>query len=310
MVSVSADPSMSRRRPSTRGLVESHDTHHMRYIYSRGRRNIYRMRQKKPGRAMMSRKLAAAMALLAGLALAPVARGQVVNIESQRMQTDSVRTAGGGSLAILVNGANGRQVVTLRGNALVQRKSRDLRQIWLLSANYDLARAGGESIVNNFHVHLRHNYKVGRALRWEAFAQHQGSPPLGIQARRLLGTGPRIKLGLWPGAEAYLGTAAMYEHERAAGPAPEVSRGVRSSSYASVSIRFKRAGGSVVGTAYFQPMLGDPGDCRVMVDTRASFSIAQRWRAYASLGYLVDTRPPAGVRRSAVSFEQGFGLTF
>jgi hypothetical protein len=238
------------------------------------------------------------------------ARSQVVNIENRRLQTDSVRTAGNGNFAFLLNSTNGRDILTFRGNILVQHKSRDLRQIWLFNANYDLAKAEKESFVNNFYVHLRYNYKINDRLRWEAFLQHQRNLPLGIESRQLAGTGPRFKFKLGRNAELYLATAVMYEHERTIKPESAVSNDIRSSSYASLNIRFPKSNGSIVSTSYFQPLFRDVNDARVMNDTRISFNITSKWQVYTNFSYFNDSRPPAGIRRSALNLEQGFGFSF
>ena len=248
-----------------------------------------------------------ALSLVASL---QTARSQVVNIENRRMQTDSVRTAGNGNFAFLVNSTNGRDILTFRGNFIVQHKSRDLRQIWLFIANYDLAKAEKESFVNNFYLHLRYNYKINDWLRWEAFLQHQRNLPLGIDGRQLAGTGPRFKVRLGRNAELYLATAVMYEHERTVKPESAVSNDIRSSSYASLNIRFPKTNGSIVSTSYFQPLFKDFKDARIMNDTRISFNITSKWQVYTNFSYFTDSRPPAGIRRSALNLEQGFGFSF
>ena len=248
-----------------------------------------------------------ALSLVASL---QTARGQVVNIENRRMQTDSVRTAGNGNFAFLLNSTNGRDILTFRGNFIVQHKSRDLRQIWLFIANYDLAKAEKESFVNNFYLHLRYNYKINDWLRWEAFLQHQRNLPLGIDGRQLAGTGPRFKVRLGRNAELYLATAVMYEHERTVKPESAVSNDIRSSSYASLNIRFPKTNGSIVSTSYFQPLFRDFNDARIMNDTRISFNITSKWQVYTNFSYFTDSRPPAGIRRSALNLEQGFGFSF
>ena len=251
----------------------------------------------------------AAVLLLTALLL-QTARSQVVNIENRRLHTDSVRTAGNGNFAFLLNSTNGRDILTFRGNFIVQHKSRNLRQIWLFTANYDLAKAEKESFVDNFYLHLRHNYKINDWVRWEAFLQHQRNLPLGIDSRQLVGTGPRFKVKIGRNADVYLATAVMYEHERTVKPESAVSNDIRSSSYASLNIRFPKTNGSIVSTSYFQPLFRDVSDARVMNDTRISFNITSKWQVYTNFSYFHDSRPPAGIRRSALNLEQGFGFSF
>jgi hypothetical protein len=38
--------------------------------------------------------------------------------------------------------------------------------------------------------------------------------------------------------------------------------------------------------------------------------ITDKWNVYTIFNYYYDSRPPAGIRKSALNLEQGFGFTF
>jgi hypothetical protein len=237
-------------------------------------------------------------------------RGQIVNIESRRMQTDSVRWAGSFQMALLLNSTNGKNIFTIRGNTAAQLKSKNYRHLWLGVVNYDFAKADEDNFVNNFFVHLRYNYKWTNWLRWELFAQTQANEPLGFDYRHLVGTGPRFKIVLDKNNDIYLGTAVMYEREQTIPPESALREHLRSSSYLSFDFRIPKINGSVTSTTYFQPLFTAFADHRIMTETRFRFMITNKWNVYTIFNYYYDSRPPAGIRKSALNLEQGFGFTF
>lgn len=237
-----------------------------------------------------------------------LSQAQVINIENRRLHTDSVRKAGDINIAFLLNSTNGKNIMTFRGNALVQLKSRNYAHLWLGLANYDFAKADGASFVNAFFVHVRYNYKVSSWLRWEAFAQSQRNLPLGIRFRHIVGTGPRFKVGLGRNAEFYLGSSVMLENERTAPPDDRIATDLRSSNYLSLNIRFPGINGVFTSTSYFQPLYRDFSDHRIMNDSRFSFRITEKLQVYTNFSYFYDARPPIGIRKSTLNLEQGFGI--
>lgn len=238
------------------------------------------------------------------------ARGQIVNIESRRMQTDSVRWAGAFQMALLLNSTNGKNIFTIRGNTAAQLKSRNYKHLWLGVVNYDFAKADEENFVNNFFVHFRYNYKWTSWLRWELFLQTQANEPLGFDYRHLAGTGPRFKIILDKNNDIYLGTAVMYEREKTIPPESMFREHFRSSSYISFDLRIPRVNGSVTNTTYFQPLFSDFSDHRISSETRFRFMITDKWNVYTTFTYYYDSRPPANIRKSALNLEQGFGFSF
>ncbi len=237
------------------------------------------------------------------------ARGQVVNIESRRLSTDSVRFVGDFNLALLLNSTNGKSITTIRGNIVAQWKSKNYRHLFLASANYDLAKAEEENFVNNFYIHFRYNYKINTWLRWEAFVQSQTNEPLGIRFRQLVGTGPRFKIQLDPHKDIYIGTAYMYEYEKTIPPYTTTLNLHRWSNYGSLNIHIPKLNGSIISTVYYQPVFSDFSDFRIMNDTKVDFNLTAKWRVYTRFSYLYDSRPPETIRKTALNFEQGFGFS-
>jgi hypothetical protein len=258
----------------------------------------------------MQKGYAIVYGLLLSVWLLPTAQGQVVNMESRRLHTDSVRRAGEFNFAFLFNSTNNNTLLTFRGNLTMQQKSKNYKHLWLMVANYDLAKAEAENFVNAVVGHLRYNYFINNWLRWECFTQVQTNQPLGINFRWLNGTGPRMKATLGQNAHLYLGTAYMYEQETDIGQPPARLYEHRSSSYFSGSITVPALKGDLVTTLYFQPLFVDISNYRLMNETKMDFSIFQKFRLYTRFNYYFDSRPPAAIRKSAISLEQGFSIRF
>ncbi|HMP91355.1 MAG TPA: DUF481 domain-containing protein, partial [Phnomibacter sp.] len=190
-------------------------------------------------------------------------------------------------------------------------KSKNKKNLLLLTGNYDLAKAQQANLVNSSFAHLRFNHKVNNWLRWEAFTQTQTNTPLGIQFRWLTGTGPRFKIQLSQHANIYLGSLYMYEVEHTLSQQEEKRNyDHRNSSYASVSITIPSLKADIVSTSYWQPLYRDISDYRLTTETRMDFRITRQFRLFARTNFFFDSQPPKGIRRRAINTEQGFGFNF
>src|SRR5206468_3722624 len=128
-----------------------------------------------------------------------------------RMQSDT--TGWMGTIGTSFSYAkNVQEVLDVSLLAHVQYKTR--KDLWLFLANYDYLKGNAETLSNNVFFHLRYNHKLTPALRWELFTQLQKNAVTGIDARWLLGTGPRLKIAESEKLKMYVGVDAMYEYER------------------------------------------------------------------------------------------------
>ncbi len=90
---------------------------------------------------------------------------QLVNIESRRMQTDSVRLAGSADLAFNYQKTNDISLNVFKTSVGAQIKSKNLKHMLLVLGSYELARTNLSTINNAGFGHLRHNYKFKKWLR-------------------------------------------------------------------------------------------------------------------------------------------------
>jgi hypothetical protein len=250
----------------------------------------------------------AALWLLGACFMASAAKAQLVNIEARRLHSDSVRRMGEYNLNFSYRNINQKTFSVLGSNLVLQLKSKNFADYWLLLASADISKAGGRDFDNSAFLHLRYNHKMNGWLRWEAFQQYQRSLPIGIRWRYLAGTGPRFKLLGNATLHCYVGLLYMYEYEGTT----EGARfsGGRSSSYATFTLHLPAIKMELTSTTYYQPLLRQFADYRILSENRLLFDITKKLKIQTSLRYFFDSRPPTGFSGYTLALEQGFGLRF
>jgi hypothetical protein len=235
-------------------------------------------------------------------------QGQIVNMENNRIHSDSARIAGYANLGFHYTNNNNNRLLVTRNALMLQLKSRDYRDLWLAMVNFDLSRANDKAFTRAGFGHLRYNRKLTKILRWEAFAQLQHNRVLGIQNRLLLGTGSRLKFNLKEGkSQAYWGLSAMLEQEETAAVPPVLRRDGRWSTYLSSTIELPRwLPGEWIMTTYYQPRMDLLADYRVSHESSVELAVSARIRVTFRYTFLYDSQPPAGISLRAQAFEQGF----
>lgn len=235
---------------------------------------------------------------------------QLVNIESRRMHTDSIRHAGNATLSAAYQDNSNVRVFSLKSAFALQLKSKNYKHMYMILGNSDWTTVNSENVVNAAFVHLRYNFKVTDILRWEVFTQWQYNSILALNKRSLTGTGPRIKFMNTPFVHAYVASLYMYEYEVVNGEFPEINRDHRSSSYVTCTITIPKTHAELVSTVYFQPLITDMTDYRITWQTALTFQITKRVRWTSSFNYLYDAFAPVGIAARAISFDQGFRVDF
>lgn len=233
---------------------------------------------------------------------------QIVNVESARMQTDSVGWKGGVGLSFSMT-QNTNKIMSIDAESHIQYKTTSDRGLWLLLTDFNLLKIGKRESVRNALVHFRYNFKVNEWLRWEFFMQYQDNVITSIDGRYLIGTGPRFKLIKQQYFRLYAAVLFMYEYERERTTPVITHHDIRNSSYISftwVPNKFVQ----MISTTYFQPRLDKFSDYRILnqiaFKVRASphFSMSTRWN------YLHDRFPAGTAPRTTYSFGTGFDYDF
>src|SRR5688572_17746670 len=141
------------------------------------------------------------------------ARGQIVNIESARMQSDTVGWMGGAGAAVSLNQDIDR-VFGTNVSAHLQYKTSNDQGLWLILGDYGFLKVDDKKYISNGFGHLRYNKKVNAWLRWEVFTQIQNNDITQIDSRFLFGTGPRFKIAKNNILRLYAASLVMYEQEK------------------------------------------------------------------------------------------------
>lgn len=230
---------------------------------------------------------------------------QIVNIESRRIITDTTGFNGHADFNFFANQSKYR-LLTFGSEAQVQYKTRN--SLLLLLGNINYTKAQETDYLNDGFVHLRYNYKFGKRVRWEAFAQVQYNRLLALKQRELLGTGPRFKIADRKTIHAYLGILAMYEHEILSTAEPQ-QYNFRSSQYLSWTIS-KDKKISFTGTMYYQPLYRNFADYRISGQYNFMVLLSQKLYLKNTLNLLYDSRPAMGAVNTLYNFMAGLGYLF
>ena len=239
--------------------------------------------------------------------IANTAVGQLVNIESKRMQKDSTRFALKSDVLFDYTDNNGDYIFQVASNLTTQVKSKDLKKIYFFIGNYKLIRSQDQDFQNSWFFHLRYNQKLSALFRLEAFIQNQNNTLLTITSRNLIGAGIRLKFLSNEHTKAYFGNSYMYEIEKV-GATDQQFFNHRNSSYLSVNKSFKNAKLDLTGTVYFQPLYDEISNHRILCQLKAELPITNVTSLSALYNYFYSSFSP--INEIDRSSNLSFGLTF
>ena len=243
--------------------------------------------------------------IIAALTIVTVpVNGQIVNIESARMQSDSTGWLGGGGLSLTARQAT-HSVFGFDAEAHLQYKTKSDKSLWLVLASAGFLRGGGERYFNNRFAHLRYNYKVNAWLRWEVFTQILNNVITQIHTRFLVGTGPRFKLLKTKYVRMYAATLAMYEREKDITVPIIYHNDIRSSSYFSFTIT-PRENIELISTTFYQPLYRDFSDYRILNQAKLKVKASKHFSLSVNWDYLYDSAPAGTAPRE--TYNLGMGL--
>ena len=237
-----------------------------------------------------------------------LAWGQLVNIESQRMQTDSVRFALSADFGFSHANNDGSSINQIDGSLTSQFKSKDLKKIYFLTGNYKLIDSDKENLQNSWFLHARFNYKFTNFWRFETFIQSQFNELLEIQQRSLAGAGVRIKLFGQKEFTAYLGNSYMYEIEK------NIDENVsyynhRNNSYLTLIYTPKTERFSISNTVYYQPLYENFKDYRLLEQFKLNVPLSKVFKIFGLFNYYFDSLTPLGNKEYSSNINFGLGIT-
>lgn len=235
------------------------------------------------------------------------ADAQIVNIERQRISTDTTGWFGH-AMGSFSGSKTTKSILSVSGSTLLEYKSPSTKDLWLMITEISLIKSDSEKFTNSGFGHLRYNRKLGNVVRWELFTQIQYNSLTKIDQRILGGTGFRFKLTPYENARFYFGVAYMYEYEKLLDP-ELYNKDHRASSYFSFTLTPTETV-TMMSTLYVQPLLKDAQDYRLSNESSLVLGITKKLSLNAIFKYAYDSRPPEGVPLSTYSFSNGIELQF
>jgi len=236
-------------------------------------------------------------------------QGQV-NIESQRMQLDSLRFALRGDVMFNYSNTNGDYLFQIRPSLTTSFKSKDLKKIFFITGNYNLVRSADQDFQNSWFFHLRYNHKITQVFRFEAFIQNQNNELFTVNSRNLIGAGIRFKFIDSDALNGYLGNSYMYEIEKV-DILNETYYNNRNNTYLSLTFNIKNSDSKTVleltNTTYFQPLYSDLSNHRVLQELRADIPLNDYLSLSAFFDYSYNSFTPTSEKDSSAYLS--FGLS-
>lgn len=232
------------------------------------------------------------------LLLLLVSRGaaaQIVNV--QALFEEKAEEGPSGAVELSADWRTGNTALfTIRGALLGQWRVDP--HTWLAVVRGEYSIANGERIVSKVLEHLRYRYRLNDWLAGETFLQHEYDEFRRLQARALLGAGPRFTLKESEGLGLVLGVAAMLEYEQLRDDGePDAGQrwtDLRATSYALLRVKLME-NVNLLETLYVQPRVADPSDIRVLNETALSVKANEHLTLSLSFVLNYDSAPPATV---------------
>lgn len=240
------------------------------------------------------------------ISLSQAGYAQIVNIESSRMQSDSLGWKGraGASLSFI---KNVQEILLVDLDVHLQYKTK--KDLWLILADYGFLKGGGAKFVSNSFAHLRYNRKLNSVVRWEAFGQAQSNFITRIDSRFLIGTGPRFKICSTHAFRLYAATVAMFEHEKELSEPKKIHNDLRSSSYVSLTI-VPNDIVEIITTTFYQPLFTKPGDFRLLNQAVVTARTGRHFKLLMKWNFLHDRQPAIDAPKTTYDFSMGAEYEF
>ena len=232
---------------------------------------------------------------------------QLVNIESIRIQTDSMRFVLKSDFLFNYSNTDGIYIYRFNLGLNTQYKTKNLKHTFFFSGNAILVRSQDQDFQNSWFLHFRYNMKLNQKWRMEAFVQDQNNELLSINTRNLLGLGPRYKFVRGEYFQAYIGNSYMYEKE-GSDLADQTYYNHRNSTYLSFALSFKESKLELVNTIYFQPLYTDISNFRLLEQFKAEMPLFKKIKASMLFNYFYNNMNPFGTSEFSSVFS--VGLTY
>jgi putative salt-induced outer membrane protein YdiY len=198
------------------------------------------------------------------------------------------------------------EVLSLNGSGQVQ--YREARERFRLMASGTRKTSRGAAIEEASAAHLRHNHAFNPWLSSVAFIQHQRNPFQRLETRLLFGLGARFDLLRATPWRLAVGATPMLEIERIKSR-PGTDDDLRLSTFVVLDARLNDTVTLQV-TSFVQPRFSDFGDLRSMATGGVRVKLGGGFSLTTASNVEIDTRPPAGVKKTDWEVTTGLGVSF
>lgn len=229
---------------------------------------------------------------------------QIINIENQRIQNDTVRKVFNVESNFATQRNNELTLTEWHIGLVSQVKLKNTKDMLLLLFNNDKSIAD-KTVMNNASLaHIRCSHKLNPKIKVEAFYQIQTNELLALRQRQLLGSGFRFKLLDKPNFKMYLGTLYMYELESTT-LQHELKSYHRNSNYFVISGKLDHSKIEFSNVVYYQPLFANFNDFRFTEQFALSIPLSKHIFLTTNLTTYLDTTPPEGVSKYTYAISQG-----
>ncbi|NLA24912.1 MAG: DUF481 domain-containing protein [Bacteroidales bacterium] len=233
-----------------------------------------------------------------------IATAQILNIEDERLQTDSVGWGGKMKLSLDYQKTD---VDFYKSSIYAHTQYTNKKNLFLLLVDHNLSKGDGKEFANTTTQHFRYNRNLNSFLVGEVFVQGQFNKILNIRYRVLAGLGPRWEVYKSDKFKFYLGNIYMFENEVLTNGITEQAH--RFSNYISFTLNLNEIVG-LVHTSYYQPAIADFADFRIYSQSTLRVKITRRFSFSFDYKYYHDSKPPEGVINSTHNFLNGIDFIF
>ncbi|EAU53931.1 YdiY family protein [Mariprofundus ferrooxydans] len=239
------------------------------------------------------------------LFLAPSQALAIINAEDLDLSIHEDGTAGKVGFSLNGNSGNSAKINGEGSGRLLWRHGSNTE---MLVGSYAYGKSRGVRDTNEAFVHLRHRYALNDSWDVEAFAQAQQNEFARLKLRTLLGGGLRWSSQA-EGWQLHVGLGSFFERESLRGSNAPATRLWRGNAYLGLHFAINDHV-RLQNTVYYQPAWRYPADFRLLDDAAVSVTLSAGLDLRLSLEMAHDSRPPAGVRPTDISYKTGLAYAF
>ena len=221
-----------------------------------------------------------------------------VNVEQNRPQSRDGFHATLDSAFTLIRGNVDLSQLSLNGRAEYTRGVHTP----FVQASISYGEKSGAAFLNQSFGHARWTAMWWDFIGTEVFAQLQENSFRSLVLRQLYGGGVRVRFSAWTSGQVAMGLGSMFEREvyveRDEMSTREVlENNARATSYLTLRQEVKSAADlTLSSTLYFQPLLEQVRDYRILYDLSCEIKLSALVRLVESFHLLYDREPPPGVK--------------